>query len=371
MAFTGLAVYSQNIFDGIAEDVSEIVSMVSPFETPLLNAIGDAERSAQNVLFEWLEDSLNPNVIVNNGAVAVADTTITIAGGNAATISKDTILLAPNNSEYIQVTAIVGNDLTVTRGFGGTTAASFGDTQNIRVISEAAKDGADVDTDVSRARIRKFNFTQIFKKDIIISGTNRAVNNLGGISSEYDHQVVQRTREALRDLEKAFYLSILSGNTIGSATGSRTAQGLYSFLSTNAQSLATLTESWLGNVVKAAWDKGGTDLDIITADTGYKRIIDTFNSTRIRVTQDDPKFKNIISRYESSYGIQDILPPSRWMLPNTLMVLSSQRIKVVPLTGRTFQSVRVGTTGDADKGMVIGEYTFQIRNEEALARAFS
>jgi hypothetical protein len=52
------------------------------------------------------------------------------------------------------------------------------------------------------------------------------------------------------------------------------------------------------------------------------------------------------------------------------MVLASPRVKVVPLRGRSFQFERVAKTGDSEKGMVLGEYTTEVKNEEGLAKAF-
>lgn len=50
MAFSGRAVYSN--FTAIAEDVSDVVSMISPRETPLLDLLGDAPFPARSVLHE-------------------------------------------------------------------------------------------------------------------------------------------------------------------------------------------------------------------------------------------------------------------------------------------------------------------------------
>ena len=44
MAFTGRATYDNDTL--IAEDVSDLVSTISPFETPLLDFIGDAATLA-------------------------------------------------------------------------------------------------------------------------------------------------------------------------------------------------------------------------------------------------------------------------------------------------------------------------------------
>ena len=62
MAFTGKATYSAGMtLPELAEDVSDLVGIVSPFETPLLNALGDPMREATSTHHEWLEDELLPN----------------------------------------------------------------------------------------------------------------------------------------------------------------------------------------------------------------------------------------------------------------------------------------------------------------------
>ena len=59
MPFTGKATYSAgSSLPEIAEDVSDIIGIVSPFETPLLDRLGDAPRAATSTVHEWLEDPL-------------------------------------------------------------------------------------------------------------------------------------------------------------------------------------------------------------------------------------------------------------------------------------------------------------------------
>ena len=63
--FSGRAVYGTNVFTGIKEDVADMVSMISPAETVLLNALGDPLRDAINIYHEWQEEDLGPNAIIN------------------------------------------------------------------------------------------------------------------------------------------------------------------------------------------------------------------------------------------------------------------------------------------------------------------
>lgn len=59
MAFTGKATFSAGVdLPELAEDVADLIGIVSPVETPLLDHLGDAKRSAMSTIHEWLEDAL-------------------------------------------------------------------------------------------------------------------------------------------------------------------------------------------------------------------------------------------------------------------------------------------------------------------------
>ncbi|MCC6660861.1 MAG: hypothetical protein IT437_08245 [Phycisphaerales bacterium] len=59
MAFTGKATFTAGTdLPEIMEDVSDIIGIVSPYETPLLDHLGDPRRAAAGTVHEWLEDAL-------------------------------------------------------------------------------------------------------------------------------------------------------------------------------------------------------------------------------------------------------------------------------------------------------------------------
>jgi len=379
MAFTGRAIYDPvGVFEGTAEDVAEEIGMISPYETPLLDRLTQAERAATNVLHEWLEEKLNPNTVIATVAAPVGSATdpATVAlndsAGNAAVRYFMLGHIFENEATGEQLQLVSKDEVAglgvLSRGFGGTTAATITAGDNFFAVSDAALEGADVDDDISRPRERKNNYCQIFKKDVIISGTVEATRQLGGISSEQGHQRMMRMREIVRDLEKAVIRGRTSGNTIGAAGARRSMDGILSRLTTNVTSTATLTPEIMNDIVKTAWDNGGTDCDLIVADSNFKRISDQFQSTRVEVMNRDERFHNKVSIFESTYGQQEVIL-DRWMPPNSLMVISTQRIHVVPLQGRSFQYVPVSRTGDAEKGMLLGEYTLEVFNEEGMAQA--
>ena len=370
--FTGRAVYDTGVFpSNIAEDVSDLVSMISPYETPFLTILGDAEQPARSILHEWLEDELNPNTITVTATLALpAATAFGVANNEQRSLQIGAILRYVDTSgveEYLQLESMSGNTITVARAFAGTTAVTIPAGAAVQVVNDVAVEGADVLDDSSRARKRKANNTMIFKKDVIVSGTMQAVTLLGGISDELDYQIQMRTREVIRDLEKAVILS-RAANTIGGATSTRTMKGVLQQITTNSVSIPTgFDETHITAVMKKAWDNGGSDLDLVVCGQLVKEQLDTLNGSKLTIANDESMVRRRVETFEGTYGQLQVVM-SRWMPSRMGVIISKNRIKVTPLSGRSFNYQSVARTGDSEKGMVIGEYTTEVRNEEGMVK---
>jgi hypothetical protein len=71
-----------------------------------------------------------------------------------------------------------------------------------------------------------------------------------------------------------------------------------------------------------------------------------------------------VNAYESDFGVCRVVL-SRYVPAGTVLLLDSSRIDVLPLAGRSFHYKPLATTGDREAGLVIGEYTLELRNENA------
>lgn len=59
MSFNGKPTYAAGSdLPELAEDVGDIISIISPFETPLLDHLGSPARAATSTIHEWIEDAL-------------------------------------------------------------------------------------------------------------------------------------------------------------------------------------------------------------------------------------------------------------------------------------------------------------------------
>ena len=382
MGFSGKATYGAGAdLPELAEDVSDLITIVSPHETPLLDRMGDARNVATNTVHEWIEDSLLPNADTINQATftpsAQEATAITVANG--ARFQAGDLVRPGNAPEVMLVTAVAANVITVTRRYGGTPASALANGLRLNILGNAALEGADATAARFTSRVRRQNYTQIFAATVEVTGTMRAVK-AHGVADELEYQKSERMRELLRDLENVV-INGTSSTTVpqGSATSRRTMNGIIRTIATNQFSPGQngfptgggaggeLTEQLVNAAMRQVWEQSSGRIDTIVVNGAQKRRINQFvGSTSRHYAPGDRRLSELVSVYESDYGVCNIVL-SRYVPSDTMLLIDSSRIAVMPLTGRSFRYRALASTGDAVAGQIVGEYTMEMRNENAHA----
>lgn len=237
------------------------------------------------------------------------------------------------------------------------------------------------------ATVRLTNRCQISYKNVLVSGTQDAVNKAGR-KKEITLQLMKRSKELKRDCE--FVLLATSASTSGSATIGRVLRSLTNYYgnssgagipsSTNVSrgtsgssgtatqgvtdgTVRPLTESLLKTVIQAVWTNGG-DPDLIMPGPFNKTVISTFtgNNTRIQDTADG-KLNSAIDVYVSDFGTHKVVA-NKFSRDRDLHILTTDLLAVADL--RPFQTLDLAKTGDSEKGMVLREYTLEVRNDSGL-----
>ncbi len=380
MPFTGKATYGAGAeLPEIAEDVSDIIGIVSPFETPLLDHLGDPARVARGTVHEWVEDALLPNTDqINQSSFSPSATTATsVTVDNGARFQAGDQVRPGASGEVMLVTGVVGNVLTVQRGYGATTPTALADDMKLLILGNAALEGDARPTARFTSRVRKQNWTQILTSAVEVSGSQLAVKSIG-VQDELDYQKQERVRELLRDLENCVLNGVApAANPQGSATVRRTMRGVLASISTNKFQPGVgglpqgtgggnngLTEDLLNAALRRVWESSAGQIDTIVVGGFQKRKINGFVTGNVGYTPGDTKFRELVGVYESDFGVARVIL-SRWMPADTLLLLDSSRVDVLPLAGRSFQYKPHAVTGDSEAGQVLGEYTLEFRNENA------
>jgi hypothetical protein len=125
-----------------------------------------------------------------------------------------------------------------------------------------------------------------------------------------------------------------------------------------------LTEAQLNQALRSIWASSSGHVDLIVVGGVEKRAINGFITSNRRFTPQTDTFRDHVAVYESDFGVCRVVL-SRWVPAGCVLLLDSSRIDVMPLTGRSFHYKPLATTGDRESGQVVGEYTLEMRNENA------
>lgn len=320
-------------------------------------------------------DALNQTTFTPS---ATAATALTVDNGSK--FRAGDLVRPASTSEVIFVTSVAGNVLTVVRGYGGTTAATLADNMVMNILGNAALEGDEAPDARFTSRARKQNYTQIFTATVDVSGSMQAARAYG-VDDEVDYQKQERMRELLRDLENCVINGVApASGQVGSASVRRSMNGIIPLLTTNALAPGAggmpqgggagnneLTEELLNAALRRVWERSSGSVDTIVVGGAQKRRINEFASASRQYLPEETSFRDMINVYESDFGVCRVVM-SRWVPEDAVLFLDSSRLGVLPLQGRSFHFKALAATGDSFRGQVIGEYTLEVKNEQAHAK---
>lgn len=377
MAFTGLSTNKLFTPSLVGEDISAIMATLTPVEAPLLDWLGDAATFAISTKHEYIQDYLRPNYIIASTAVAsaTANTAFQVNGlGEALTVG--TILENESAApETVQVVSIVGvNSIVVSRNYDGVGVGSLAAGGQFFVRAPAGLEGADHDGSHSaRLGTRQANTVGLFQIPIATSGTQMAINTLGGDSYESARAKVF-TEVPFRLETEVIRGALNSANSLGTASATRTMKGIRGHLTAvsstvTATSFAANPHLYIGNVMDSIYSNGAStseDWGVIAGRTFFRNISD-LNDSKVYDSNQSQVFQRQIRSYNGPFGNMTVFL-SRALPATELLIVSRQRVKVVPLQGRSFGYQEMARTGDNTKGMVVGEYTVEVHHPDAMGR---
>lgn len=364
-ADSSLSTYDQSAGEFL--DLSDMLAeVIRRDNTSFLSRVG-INGQATETTHSWMEDSLNANTATCAEALDNSETVLSVATGDGAKFRIGTLfkLNNPGATEVMQVTAISGDDLTIVRGYGSTSAeaGTAGTTDPILIISHANQEGQDPNADTSKTRTKVSNYTQIFQYGINVSASMRAVLQ-AGVGDEYSFQVARRLMEAMRELDSTVVGGIKSASA-GSDTVYRTMGGMIEFASQAAGNLTTTSEALTMSVVNAMakqiWDDGGYPTFILVGGK-QKRAISAFDQSARRSVYDTQVAGYVVDRIITDLGFMLDVIVDPWMPDDVAIVGDLAKVKVMPLRNSAMRAEELAKTGAATKGQVYGEYTMEVRN---------
>lgn len=195
--------------------ISDMWDMIYSNRTGLLALVGANTIGGgvtEGYKYTWLNTRVDATGSETTAEALAAATTISVTDG---TKFRAGMLLSPEDSnEVILVTAVSGNDLTVTRGFGGTTAADIASGDNIIVDSVGREENSLAETDNIYQPTPVENYYQTM--DTAIEMSRRSLATLQhGNTNDLDFQLNVRLRQLATQLDRALIRGRRATATIG------------------------------------------------------------------------------------------------------------------------------------------------------------
>lgn len=242
-------------------------------------------------------------------------------------------------------------------------------------------EGGAAPTDGASNPTRAQNITQIFAKTAVVSGTEQAVNRVGGDRMAYE--VTKKLKALKNDIEYALVRgSIASGVASTSGSGSaRQLKGIKGWITTNSvnYSGATLTETVLNDMFESVWNGSGKEVNAVYTSMKGKRRISSFTAGATKnVETTDKRLVNSVDVYQSDAAKMVKLFAHRYVTVSgdytaaatpgfDVLALNEGSWAIAYLAGREPKTTDLAVTGDSVSKEIVTELTLESRGEKANA----
>ena len=352
-------------FQNKKRDLSDILSTVIKDEPRFISNFKPVENATQQK-HEWLEDqiagrSVTASTVTEAGVVTPADSSF-------SGIKIGTLLVVRNDSALFRVTALDDATFTVTlvaANGSKKTMPEDGDVLNIvsTPVAEGSNPGDGDETGLTGAC--EYNCCQIFRKDIILSGTALAINVFGSADNQLNRQTAFALGELARDLNR---VALFGRRVEATATTRGEAGGLY-FFGTRSNSpaidaLTTKLDSTLVNDAAQAVMGAGGDPTQILCSPGQARVLSCEYKNQLQILRSDDRrgaYVAVVVNEINGRGMTIMADPD---VPDTdVWVLDPAGFGLSSLNGRAITDTDATPKGfDGIKRMALGELTFVFRN---------
>ena len=296
---------------GIREDLSNVITNISPEETPFQSNIG--RETIQNTLFEWQTDALADaaaNAQLEGDDVASFDSvSATVRLTNYAQISRKTIVLS-NTEEVVNKAG-----------------------RRSELAYQIAKRGSELKRDQEFIMLNG---------GIAVAGnttTARVTASLGAF-------VKTNTDKQTNGVDPSYTTLPNSARTDGN--------------------VRTFTETILKNVIQKVWTAGGTPKILMCGPVNKQRVsgFSGIASSRYNINGGDRPATLIgaVDIYVSDFGQVSVIA-NRFQRERDAWVIDPEYAKMTVL--RPYQQVELAKTGDAEKRMLLQEWGLKILAENA------
>jgi hypothetical protein len=198
---------------------------------------GSAQFQLTSKIHYWFMKQPYSSKLIASAAASNSATSITVDKG--AVVEPSSVIMNTKTNEYMFVSAVSGNTLTVVRGFAESTAAAVTQNDELLYLGTAKKEGSLAPNPKYRRGVPRMNYSQIFRNGW---GTTRTAEYIKFITG---NKATENKEDAVsmhaQDIEMALLLGRKSLNQVDGSEVLSTMDGLMSIVKNNTALAAVAT----------------------------------------------------------------------------------------------------------------------------------
>lgn len=198
---------------------------------------GSAQFQLTSKIHYWFMKQPYSSKLIASATANNTATSITVDKG--AVVEPSSVIMNTKTNEYMFVSAVSGNTLTVVRGFAESTAAAVTQHDELLYLGTAKKEGSLAPNPKYRRGVPRMNYSQIFRNGW---GTTRTAEHIKFITG---NKATENKEDAVsmhaQDIEMALLLGRKSLNQVDGSEVLSTMDGLTSIVKNNTALAAAAT----------------------------------------------------------------------------------------------------------------------------------
>jgi len=339
--------------------ISDRIIFADPYDITAITALGLDNASkfrfvnTPNRTYSWLEDAY-PAISAASAEATLSTTTTTtaieVADGDLFHVG-DVVQL---DDEYVWVSAISTDTLTVVRGYGSTTTATHASTTTAYIRYNARLEGADTSDSPWTEVTSNTNASTILQKEVNLSRDDMLFPNYG-ISDLKSYRIDKNMDILMEQLNRIPYYG---ARAVGTTTTARSSAGFATFITTNATALssATLLRSHIDTEFQQIFAAGGKT-DLILCDAWFQRKVNDFYEGFVTTERSETVGGMMIKQLMHPITGQLVkVVVDRHCPAGTAYLLDTRYVGYITIDPFFYEEL--SKTGDAELGQTVGEYGF-------------
>lgn len=359
------------------EVINEAFEIARSNRTGILQVVGmgQARQAFDGYKMGWLDMRVDATNSPTTAVALVGATTVAVADG---TKFRAGMTLSPTGSdEVLLVTAVSGNNLTVSRGFGGTTAAEIASGTVLTIDSVGREENSTAQNDGIFQPDPVQNFFQTM--DTAVEFSRRALATMQyGSTNDLAFQVSERIRQLTIQMDRALVRGRKATATVGGETVTYTG-GLRYFLdeagAINTDGAGALDLDKINAINAEIVSRGGTANTIAVGIKQARKLSSlvsaNYSSDRLQNwVADEGGLMTLPSDLPLVGNVNRIVVDTN-LADSELVIFDSSKISVVPMASnnadasgawRTLDATQPGQDGQRTR--IIGDFAMEIRQSK-------